>query len=60
MMKEAEAVAFLSGRYFTAEEIQQIRETVRDFSALSWCELVHTICEHLEWVTPAGRNKFDS
>lgn len=59
-MKEAEAVAFLSGRYFTAEEIQQIRETVRDFSTLSWCELVHTICEHLEWVTPAGRNKFDS
>lgn len=59
-MKEAGPVTFLSGRYFTAEEIKQICETVRDFPGLPWCELVQTICEHLEWVTPAGRNKFDS
>jgi hypothetical protein len=59
-MNETKPVAFLSGRYFTAEEIEQIRETVRDFSALPWYELVQTICEHLEWVTPAGRNKVDS
>jgi len=59
-MKEATPVTFLSGRYFTAEEIEQIRETVRDFPALPWYELVQTICEHLEWVTPAGRNKIDS
>jgi hypothetical protein len=59
-MKEARPVTFLSGRYFTAEEIEQIRETVREFATLSWSELVQTICEHLEWVTPAGRNKVDS
>jgi hypothetical protein len=59
-MKEAAPVTFLSGRYFTAEEIEQIRETVQDFRALPWYELVQTICEHLEWVTPAGRNKIDS
>ena len=59
-MKAAEPVTFLSGRYFTAEEIEQIRETVHEFPKLSRKELVLTICEHLEWVTPAGRNKFDS
>lgn len=59
-MKEAEPVTILSGRRFTAEEIEQVRETVRDFPALPWYELVQTICEHLEWVTPAGRNKIDS
>jgi hypothetical protein len=59
-MQESGSRTFLSGRYFTAEEIEQIRETVRDFSALPWYELIQTICEHLEWVTPAGRNKVDS
>jgi hypothetical protein len=59
-VKEAEPVTILSGRCFTAEEIEQIRETVRDFPGLPWYELVQTICEHLEWVTPAGRNKIDS
>ena len=59
-MKEAGPVTLLSGRHFTAEEIEQIRETVREFATLSWSELVLTICEHLEWVTPTGRNKFDS
>lgn len=59
-MKEAQPVTILSGRRFTAEEIELIRETVRDFPGLPWYELVQTICEHLEWVTPAGRNKIDS
>lgn len=59
-MKESKPVAFLSGRYFTAEEIEQIRETVRVFCALPRHELIQTICEHLQWVTSAGRNKVDS
>src|SRR5216117_3813649 len=50
---------FLSGRYFTAQEIKDIQETIES-CGLSWTELVHTVCEHLEWVTPAGRNKADS
>src|SRR2546426_3562716 len=49
----------LSGRYFTAQEIQDIQETIES-CGLSWTELVETICEHLQWVTPAGRNKADS
>jgi Domain of unknown function (DUF4338) len=51
---------FISGRHFTAQEIQDIQETVREFSCLSWTELVETICEHLVWVTPRGENKFES
>jgi len=52
--------SFLSGREFTAQEIKDIQETVRVFWRLSWTELVRTICEHLGWVTPAGRYKMDS
>jgi uncharacterized protein DUF4338 len=51
--------AFLCGRYFTAQEIQDIQETIES-CGLSLTELVETVCEHLEWVTPAGRNKKDS
>jgi len=50
---------FVSGRDFTTQEIQDIQETI-DSCGLSWTELVETICEHLGWVTPAGRNKVDS
>lgn len=59
-MKEAGAHTFLSGRDFTADEIAQVRETVGVCSALPWYELVQTICEHLGWVTPAGRYKIAS
>ncbi len=51
---------FLSGRYFTLQEISQIQETVRIFYRLSFTELVRTLCEHLQWVTPAGQYKVDS
>jgi len=50
---------FLSGRKFTAQEIQDIQETIES-CGLSWHELLHTICEHLKWVTPAGQNKVGS
>lgn len=60
-MKQFETPAlYVCGRLFTPREISDIQETVRTCSRLSWSELVQTICEHLGWVTPAGRNKVDS
>jgi hypothetical protein len=55
----ASSRTFLCGRYFTAQEIEDIQETIES-CGLSWTELVQTVCEHLKWVTPAGRNKADS
>src|SRR5208337_4559518 len=51
---------FLSGRAFTTQEIKDLQETVRIFRSLSWGELVRTLCEHLDWVTPTGRYKVGS
>ena len=51
---------FLSGRAFSAQEIQDIQETVRVYRRLSWTELVLTVCEHLGWVTATGQYKADS
>ena len=42
------------GRRISAEEIQQICETVQLFPNLSMTELTATICEHLGWYTAAG------
>jgi hypothetical protein len=59
-MKESESpVQFLSGREFTAQEIEDIQETI-EYCGVSWHELLQTICEHLDWVTPAGQYKVDS
>lgn len=58
-MKSDSSHRLLCGREFTAQEIQDIEETVES-CGLSWYELLQTICEHLEWVTPAGRYKLDS
>jgi uncharacterized protein DUF4338 len=51
---------FLSGRAFTAQEMQDLQDTVRVFRGLDWTELVRTVCEHLDWVTPTGRYKVES
>jgi len=50
----------LVGRDFTQVELELIRETVALFPKLSRKELAATICEHLGWVTPAGRLKVES
>lgn len=48
------------GRQISREELAQICETVKTFSQLSRKELVHTVCEHLNWYTASGRNKFEA
>ena len=50
----------VSGRYFTLQDLFEVQETVRMFPKLSRLELAKTICENLEWVTPAGQYKIAS
>ena len=60
MVKQLEAPVLLSGRYFTVQELNEIKEMVDMFPKLSLKELAKTICENLDWVTPAGQHKIDS
>ncbi|MBU0972992.1 MAG: DUF4338 domain-containing protein [Proteobacteria bacterium] len=48
------------GRPITHREFMEIRETVKSFGNLSRKELTHTICEHLDWRTASGTNKWDA
>lgn len=48
-----------AGRRFTRQQISEIQRTVKTLS-LSRRELAHTICEHLEWVTPKGIHKIQT
>lgn len=58
MTNEPESpTVLINGRVFTAQELQEIEETVRLFPRLSRKELAKTICEHLWWVTPNGQYK---
>lgn len=45
------------GHEVGAEELRLIREVVGHFGGLSRGELVHTVCELLEWKRPTGRLK---
>jgi Domain of unknown function (DUF4338)/Transposase DDE domain len=49
-----------SGRRFTRKQLAKVQETVKQFSQLSRTELAHTLCEHLNWKTPNGKNKVES
>ena len=46
-----------SGKNFTSEDIELIKWTRKKYSHLSRSELAGTICEFLNWTTPAGRAK---
>lgn len=49
------------GREFTVQELDQIRETVWFCRRLrSRTEIAYTLCEHLGWVTPAGRYRLNA
>ena len=49
-----------SGRRFTRKQLAQVQETRAQFPQLSRTELAHTLCEHLNWKTPNGKNKVES
>src|SRR5438094_3873670 len=50
----------LSGRRLTRKQLAQVQETVQRFPNLSRTELARTVCEHLNWKTPNGKDKVES
>lgn len=60
MVEDAKGAIVQCGREVSAEEIELIRETVAPLQGLSRRELVHTVCEHLEWFAATGAYKLDS
>jgi hypothetical protein len=50
----------LSGRMFTAQELNEVKEIVRMFPKLSQHELALTICEGLSWLAPNGKYKIEA
>ena len=55
-IKNMQSTTF-NGRRFTRKQIVEIQNITKRFSGLSRRELAHTICEHFEWITPAGTHK---
>ncbi len=49
-----------SGRRFTRKQLALVRKVVAMFGNLSRKELAQTLCEHLKWVSPNGKNKINS
>ena len=60
MIQKNDPAMICCGREVTYKEIKEIQETVSLFSNLSRYELTETICEHLNWHTASGSNKFDA
>ena len=60
MAKKVSKTLTLSARYFSKKDILTVQQTVKSFPALSMTELAQTVCVHLNWVTPKGRNKINS
>ena len=48
------------GKRFTRKQLADIQATVGRFPKLSRAELGRTICEHLRWRTPGGRDRLKS
>lgn len=62
MNKEIEQLksTTFAGRRFTRKQLVMIQQTVNTFTNLSYRELGHTICEHMNWLTPSGTYKIQT
>ena len=52
-----DTIRVFSGRAISPEDIETIKWVCKRFPQLSRTELAATLCEILEWTTPAGRSK---
>jgi len=61
-MKSVDTLArtTFSGRRFTRKQLARVQETVARFPDLTRTELARTLCEHLNWKTPNGKDKVES
>ncbi|MCP3883400.1 MAG: DUF4338 domain-containing protein [Sulfitobacter sp.] len=60
MLRQKNATWWQGDREIVAEDVAYIRTFVKRFPGLSRTELTCTLCEHLDWLTPAGRPKFEA
>ena len=60
MLEQENATWWQGDREIFPEDVAYIRTFVNRFPGLSRTELTCTLCEHLDWLTPAGRPKFEA
>ncbi|MGW8286530.1 MAG: Druantia anti-phage system protein DruA [Candidatus Deferrimicrobiaceae bacterium] len=58
MPSDENAIWWQGDREISPEDIAYIRRFTQQFPGLSRKELTCTLCEHLDWLTPAGHPKF--
>lgn len=54
-----DTIRVFSGRAFCSEDINMIKWVIKTYPRLSVSELASTVCELLDWTTPAGGVKMD-
>ncbi len=57
MLRQENVTWWQGDREICPEDVAYIRTFVQRFPGLSRTELTCTLCEHLDWLTPAGRPK---
>jgi hypothetical protein len=60
MQRQENATWWQGDREIFPEDVAYIRTFVKRFPGLSRTEVICTLCEHLDWLTPAGRPKFEA
>jgi len=60
MLRPEDATWWQGDREILPEDVAYIRTFAKRFPALSRTELTCTLCEHLDWLTPAGQPKLEA